>query len=74
MIAFVLVGELLAQMIRNNMEITPICLPNTKPKKLSQYADDVTITTENNKAPITVMKILDKYEKISRAKINKEKN
>ena len=73
MILFVLVGELLSQMLRNNMEIAPICLPNSKPKKLTQYADDVTILTDNKKALTTIMKVLGKYEKLTGAKINKEK-
>ena len=73
MILFVLVGELLSQMLRNEIEITPICLPNSRPKKLAQYADDISIMTDNDAAINSVIKTLDRYENITGAKINQDK-
>lgn len=69
----VLVGELLGEMLRANMEITPICLPNTKPKKVAQYADDTSILTDNPRSLNSLWKTIYKYEKITGAKINQTK-
>ena len=73
MILYVLVGELLSEMIRKNQEITPVILPNTKPKKLSQYADDISILTENKKCLPNIWRTIEKYQKLTGAKINQEK-
>lgn len=73
MILAVLVGELLAEMIRNNMETTPICLPNSAPKKVAQYADDTSVMTGNHKALNSLWKTIHKYERVTGARINQSK-
>lgn len=73
MILFVLTAELLAQMIRNEMDITPINLPNTPPKKVTQYADDTTIMTTNINCLYRIGKVLELYENRTGAKINGDK-
>ena len=56
MVLSIITAELLAQIIRQDIDIRPIRLPNTKPKKLTQYADDTTIMTDN----ISVFNDIDK--------------
>lgn len=73
MLIAVLVGELLGNMIRKNMEVSPICLPNSKPKKVAQYADDTSILTDNTKSICSLWRTLNKYEKITGAKVNEQK-
>ena len=73
MVLFIIVAELLAQMIRKEMEITSIKLPNSLAKKLTQYADDTTIMTENRRSLNSLRDVLEKYEDITGAKINKDK-
>ena len=69
MILFVIVAELLAQTIRHNIDIRPISLPNSRPKKLTQYADDTTIMTENKRVLPSIEKMLRNFENITGAKI-----
>ena len=65
MILFIIVSELLGQIIRHNIDIRPIILPNTPPKKLTtQYADDTTVMTENKKCLSTLQKTLKHFEKL----------
>lgn len=73
MVLYILISELLATMIRKDMDITPICLPNSKPKKLGTYADDISVMTENIRGLNCLEKIIGKYERATGAKINKEK-
>lgn len=73
MILFILVSELLATKIRQEMDITPIVLPNTKPKKLGMYADDISVMTENVRSLNCLDKLLKSYERASGAKVNAEK-
>ena len=73
MILFVIVAELLAQTIRHDIDLRPITLPNCKAKKLTQYADDTTIMTENHKCLKKLGKLLENYQRITGSKINNEK-
>ena len=60
-------------MLRNNQEIVPILLPNSKPKKIAQYADDISIISENKKCLPSIWKILHRYEKLTGVKVNEGK-
>lgn len=69
----VLVGELLGEMIRRNQEIPPICLPNSLPKKVSQYADDTSIVTDNPRCLNSLWKTIEKYERVTGSRVNQSK-
>lgn len=73
MILAVLVGELLGEMLRQNMEVTPICLPNSQPRKVAQYADDTSVVTDNPKALNSLWRTIRKYERTTGAKVNASK-
>lgn len=69
----VLVGELLGEMLKKNMEIVPICLPNSVPKCVAQYADDTSIITSNVKCLNSLWKTLRRYENVTGARVNEAK-
>lgn len=73
MVLFVLISELLSSMIRREMDIVPVSLPNSLSKKVAQYADDVSILTPNARSLNCLEKVIGKYEKLTGAKINSEK-
>ena len=48
-------------------------MPNSNPKKVSQYADDITVITENKNCLNSLWKILSWYENITGSKVNEGK-
>ena len=70
---FILVGEILANFIRENKDIKGITIGDTE-YKLSQYADDTTLSVLYDANTINVMfRTFDHFEQISGLKVNYNK-
>ena len=69
---FILTIELLAHHIRQDKNIKGIQIAN-KETKLSQYADDTTAIVSDKNSAKRFLNILDKFEKASGLKVNKDK-
>ncbi len=70
---FILVGEILALQIRNNKDIKGIKIGDTE-LKLSQYADDTTLSVlYDANTMTTLMNTFDHFEQISGLKVNYNK-
>ena len=70
---FILAVELLAVKIRQDPDYRGISLPDGQEIKISQFADDTTIITENVKSLKPHLQILDRFGNISGLKLNKKK-
>ena len=73
MVLAVLIEELLAEIVRQNQEISTIILSNTKPKSVAQYADDTSVLTDNPKCLDSLWGSIRQYERLTGAKINDNK-
>ena len=69
---FILALELLSICIRNHPGIEGIPI-NGMEYKLSQYADDTTVTVKNTESIKNVLIVLENFEKISGLRVNKNK-
>ena len=70
---FILAVELLAVKIRQDPDYRGISLPDGQEVKISQFADDTTIITENVESLKPHLQILDRFGNISGLKLNKKK-
>ena len=70
---FVLSVELLALKIRQNPNCGGIQLPNDQEVKISQFADDTTITTSNVDSLKSHIQVIDWFGTVSGLKLNKKK-
>ena len=70
---FILATELLAIKIRQDSNCKGISLPDDQKVKISQFADDTTIITENVESLKPHLKILDRFGNVSGLKLNKKK-
>ena len=70
---FILAVELLAVKIRQDPDYRGISLPDGQEVKISQFADDTTIITENVESLKPYLQILDRFGNISGLKLNKKK-
>ena len=70
---FILATELLAVEIRQDPDCKGISLPDDQKVKISQFADDTTIITENVESLKPHLQILDRFGNISGLKLNKKK-
>ena len=70
---FILAMELLAVKIRQDPDYRGISLPDGQEVKISQFADDTTIITENVESLKPHLQILDRFGSISGLKLNKKK-
>lgn len=70
---FILAVELLALKIRQDSNCKGISLPDQQEVKISQFADDTTIITENATSLKPYLHILDSFGTISGLKLNKKK-
>ena len=70
---FILAAEVLAKTVRNNKNIRGFSLGNDE-VKVSQYADDATLTLDGSEKSLTpAIQILDDFGKISGLKLNDSK-
>ena len=69
---FILAVELLAVKIRQDPDYRGISLPDGQEVKISQFADDTTIITENVESLKPYLQILDRFGNISGSKLNKK--
>ena len=69
---FILATELLAAKIRQDSDCKGISLPDDQKVKISQFADDTTIITENVESLKPHLQILDRFGNISGLKLKKE--
>ena len=70
---FILSTELLAVKIRQDLDCEGISLPDDQQVKISQFADDTTIITENVESLKPHLPILNRFGNISGLKLNKKK-
>ena len=70
---FILATELLAVKIRQDLDCKDISLLDDQEVKISQFADDTTIITENFESLKPHLQILDRFGNISGFKLNKKK-
>lgn len=70
---FVLAIEPLAEMIRRNIRIDPIRLPNTQDRKVVQYADDTSVCTCTATSYEALMETVAIFEKGAGARLNRKK-
>ena len=70
---FILAVEILALKIRQSPNCKGIYLPNDKEVRISQFADDTTIITNNTDSLKAHLRTIDSFENISGLKLNKKK-
>ena len=72
-LTYILVAEVLACMIRGGEAIQGITLPNNTVSKISQYADDTSLTLLNKESISQAFNTIAIYERASGAKVNIDK-
>ena len=70
---FILAVELLALKIRQNKNCEGIYLPNNQEVKISQFADDTTIITNNTDSLKSHLQTIEWFGTVSGLKLNKKK-
>ena len=70
---FILAVELLALKIRQNRNCEGICLPIKQEVKISQFADDTTIKTNNADSLKSHLQTIEVFGTVSCLKLNKKK-
>ena len=70
---FILAFELLALKIRQNKNCEGIYLPNNQEVKISQFADDTTIITNNTDSLKSHLQTIEWFGTVSGLKLNKKK-
>ena len=70
---FILAVEILALKIRQSPNCKGIYLPNDKEVRISQFADDTTIITNNTDSLKAHLRTIDSFGNISGLKLNKKK-
>jgi len=71
---FIVAVELLALKIRQNPNCRGIQLPNDQEVKISQFADDTTITTNDVDSFKSHLQVIDWFGTVSGLKLNKKEN
>ena len=71
---FILAVELLALKIRENRNCVGIYLPNNQEVKISQFADDTTIITNNTDSLKSHLQTIEWFGAVSGLKLNKKKD